>query len=774
MPTTVHKSRVALIATAVAGLAALLFLALSAVSANTRTVTFYISDDRSHGATPCVNELRSDSSCDLQIRVRNNTSIERTWTLHESGANGALDASAITPGTNTIGDCPCHYQIAAGADETYRIRIVVGDLVPGYRTASINAHRGEYHGGGFGYPTARYQLKIEVATTITINTVTQNSVSFSWVGHTNANQAFIFWWIEGNPAAFSRDIEQTSTYTISSLQPSTSYRIRVLPRRGSGTTYQPKEISVTTLAPPSTDPCASTGDYDLDDDGLIEVCNLQQLDAIRHDLNGDGSPDDYPEAVPPGSGRFIVMFGDFTDQQRDELYAAAFPSAASNMGCPTTGCIGYELTRGLNFDTNGVAGFDGGSEASGGQPAVAADPFWNDGRGWLPIMGQTYRNVLPSSRYDRLYYFWGSERERRDRAPFVVHLEWSDLPFNCHKMFDAIFEGNGYEIANLNIDRRNYFVGLFGYVGPDGQIRNVGLTGSGTISGRSKVGALVGQLEGVISGSHAHLDVAASEYEAGGLAGLVFRGARVSESYATGDVSTLYGSAGGLVGGLDGGFSHVTTSFATGNVTSTGAFGGAGGLVGLQAPGTAVLASYATGHIQATAASKTGLMEGPDRKKTTAGGLVGKMIRVQDFTAAVAASYSSSTVSGPVTNIGGLVGECDDDVMINSGYWEHADSTIGRHADNQCGWTHQSQSNLRSQIGYNGIYSDWNVDVTTIETIGSHGGRLLLQSGDDPWDFGTASQYPKIKYCATKTGIDYAGTGDYCPVRDAAHGWQQR
>ena len=255
--------------------------------------------------------------------------------------NGALDASAITPGTNTIGDCPCHYQIAAGADEVYRIRIVVGTLVPGYRTGSIDAHRGKYVGGSFQYPTARYQLKIEVATTITIKTVTQNSVSFSWVGHTNANQAFIFWWIDGNRASVTPVIETASTHTISNLEPLTTYRIRVLPRRGSGTTYQPKEITVTTLAAPLVvdpgdpvvvDPCASTGDYDLDNDGLIEVCNLQQLDAIRHDLDGDGSPDDYPEAAPTSpETKYVFMFGDFTDQQRSELYAAAFPSAADNM-----------------------------------------------------------------------------------------------------------------------------------------------------------------------------------------------------------------------------------------------------------------------------------------------------------------------------------------------------------------------------------------------------------------------------------------------------------
>ena len=32
------------------------------------------------------------------------------------------------------------------------------------------------------------------------------------------------------------------------------------------------------------------GDYDLDGDGFIEISNLAQLDAVRHDLDGNGDP----------------------------------------------------------------------------------------------------------------------------------------------------------------------------------------------------------------------------------------------------------------------------------------------------------------------------------------------------------------------------------------------------------------------------------------------------------------------------------------------------
>ena len=93
---------------------------------------------------------------------------------------------------------------------------------------------------------------------------------------------------------------------------------------------------------------AVNGDYDRDDDGLIEICNLDQLNAIRFDSNGDGDP------------------------ERGMLheYTRVFPRiVASGPGCPN-GCQGYELVVDLDFDTNRNGRADAG------------DRYWNDGRGW--------------------------------------------------------------------------------------------------------------------------------------------------------------------------------------------------------------------------------------------------------------------------------------------------------------------------------------------------------------------------------------------------------
>jgi len=99
-------------------------------------------------------------------------------------------------------------------------------------------------------------------------------------------------------------------------------------------------LSVTAFAADGRD------DYDLDDDGLIEINDLGDLDEIRNNLDGSS------------------------------LYG-------SSAGCPETGCNGFELTTDLDFDTNG----DGKMDEN--------DEYWNGGAGWEPI-GDT-ENPLTAS-----------------------------------------------------------------------------------------------------------------------------------------------------------------------------------------------------------------------------------------------------------------------------------------------------------------------------------------------------------------------------------------
>ena len=88
-----------------------------------------------------------------------------------------------------------------------------------------------------------------------------------------------------------------------------------------------------------------------DNDRLIEITTLAQLDAIRHDLDGDGTP------TTAGA----------------TAYAEAFQ--VRKVVCTVSGgCDGYELMADLDFDTDDDGDVD------------ADDTYWNDGGGWAPII----------------------------------------------------------------------------------------------------------------------------------------------------------------------------------------------------------------------------------------------------------------------------------------------------------------------------------------------------------------------------------------------------
>ena len=85
--------------------------------------------------------------------------------------------------------------------------------------------------------------------------------------------------------------------------------------------------------------------------------------------------------------------------------------------------------------------------------------------------------------------------------------------------FDAILDGNGNTISNLTISRAREYIGLFGYIGFDGVVRNLTLSnprvehrGSfqhyvGSVAGQSNgtivtVGAVGGAVDSANNGGH--------------------------------------------------------------------------------------------------------------------------------------------------------------------------------------------------------------------------------------------------------------------------------
>ena len=256
----------------------------------------------------------------------------------------------------------------------------------------------------------------------------------------------------------------------------------------------------------------TTVDYDDDNDGLIDVRSLAQLDAIRHDLDGNGDP---------SSGGATA-------------YGNAFPNrvttSSGRMGCPSGNCTGYELRAHLDFDTDG----DGSTYAGTGASASSdnGDAYHNGGNGFEPIGSDS-----SSARYE------------------------------------STFKGNGYTIANLFIKRTSTNDGgLFGALSSSARVESVGLKNA-FVHANQYVGSLVGRNRGTIAASWVDGAVRGTRY-VGGLAGYTLNGT-IAASYSHASAHVSRSSGGAVLGGLtgrahssSGGTARVIASYSTGRLTA--------------------------------------------------------------------------------------------------------------------------------------------------------------------------------------------------------------
>ena len=412
-----------------------------------------------------------------------------------------------------------------------------------------------------------------------------------------------------------------------------------------------------------TEPASASShftDYDTDDDGLIEIDSLTKLDAIRYDLDGDGvtTATEYGTAFPNRK--------------------AAAPNA---MGCPASGCAGYELTANLDFDTDK----DGSTYTIDNMGNVAADPddaWHNGGAGWAPLRGTGAVNS-----------------------------------------FLGTFRGNGHTIANLYINDNDNtalaWTGLFGRI-YGGHISGVGLPNASVSTGRENI--LVGTL--------------AARLQAGSTVTGSWATGRVRATNASGNDQAL----GGLVGYASNSNTAVRASWAGVSVATaaTAIDVDAGGLVGGLGDSATITASYATGAVSGGQGSDCCI-------DSYNGGLVGNA----DSAGAITASYATGAVTaGARATTGGLRGRATTSAPPSDVYWDTTTSGIDddEDADPPEGKTTRE---LQEPIGYTGIYANWNVDVDNAD-----GDNDITTGVDDPWDFGTASQYPALKGPVVARGDD--------------------
>ena len=296
--------------------------------------------------------------------------------------------------------------------------------------------------------------------------------------------------------------------------------------------------------------------YDTDHDGLIEITTLAQLDAMRHDLDGDGIP------VDTGT----------------PTYATAFPAAGARLTCGVdSGCAGYELTVDLDFDTDEDGQVD------------ADDTYWNNGVGWVPIgtstdpFATTFEGNGHSIRYlfiDRNTDYVGLFGRTEGRFFVIRHVALTNVQVTGDDYVGGLVGRNDGGLLGSyvtgQVSGHTYTGGLVGY--NDSAI--LGSYATGQVSGHTYTGGLVGYNALAIVGSYATGRVSGSDRVGGGLSGT--SGRSITASYATGRVSGR-SNIGGLVGSFSG---TIRSSYwdTTTSSQSTGDGGAGQSTATLQAP----------------------------------------------------------------------------------------------------------------------------------------------------------------------------------------------
>ena len=427
-------------------------------------------------------------------------------------------------------------------------------------------------------------------------------------------------------------------------------------------------------------------DYDLDDDGLIEINDLGDLDEIRN--NTDGS----------------------------SLYG-------SSDGCPTEGCNGYELTTNLNFDTNG----DGVVDEN--------DDFWTSfQQGWLPIN-------MSNATFD------GNNFEIQNLTITINRGTSRNGLFGTLNNVTVRNLGLTGPLSKIIARADNGF--LTGYI-IDGNVENVYSTGevngwertggiigeairttisnsysTGNIEGEVvSVGGLVGRMtSSTLTQSYATGNVTGVDQftsYVGGLVGRATSGSLISQSYATGNVSGER-SVGGLVGHLWSG-SDIIGNFATGNVQGPWDVGGLAGVAFNDGNDSAIVENnFALGNV-------TGVGGGA--------GSIGGLIGTSGLGAVVNNNYIINSVSSTLNNSEHFIGSAQGIAGTNN-YWASdvvnpsLSSTEGFSegfllSELQCP-TSANNTTCSSSILYQGW--DFHVDA----------------NGDPVWHFGTSSQLPGLR-----------------------------
>ena len=301
--------------------------------------------------------------------------------------------------------------------------------------------------------------------------------------------------------------------------------------------------------------------------------------------------------------------------------------------------------------------------------------------------------------------------------------------------FRGTFEGNGWTISGLNINRSaEDCVGLFGEITTNVTIRNLTLYAESVI-GKDRVGSLVGySLEAQILASFVVVANVSGRDQVGGLAGFSNSTRIVSSSVVVGQVSGR-DDVGGLAG--DGTFARIFSSSAVvGEVSGRDNIGG--------------LAGYG---LHARVYSSSTVVDEVEGSGSNIGGLVGTLGFFSE--GRVAYSYVVSD-----SNIVMLVGEGGGTGVAS--YWDNLTSGVNSGNLGEA----KTSDELRMPTAYEGIYAKWDDDTDIFgdedEPLAvwcdeNLDGTISDDEKDDAnriWNFGGTGDYPAIR-CGLLSPADW-------------------
>jgi len=266
---------------------------------------------------------------------------------------------------------------------------------------------------------------------------------------------------------------------------------------------------------------------------------------------------------------------------------------------------------------------------------------------------------------------------------------------NLPKNFTGNYDGDGFSISNLKINRPSTdYTGFWGWISGSA-ISNLGLT-SISVTGAISTGGMAGRADASSSFNTCFTtgSVTGGVNFTGGLLGDIESTSTITDCYSSCTVSG-FNRIGGLIG-VAGVTVTINKSYASGNVTQNGSTSFAGGFIGEGLNDVKIFNCYSTGNV-------TGY--------DNVGGFAGANFDGESyFEATLENCYSVGSVSG-TSSVGGLVGESEH--VTNNNFWNTTTSGTsngdGFNDPDPTGITGKTTSEMKTQSTFTN--AGWNTSI---------------------------------------------------------------